>query len=429
MRTALDTGPAPPTPAYLETVYWWAYLHPNAIWFFERQWLVNVILFGNYARLRDAALNALGQRLPGLTLQFACVYGDFTSLLSQRVRLGEGRLDVVDVVPGQLANLRRKLAPGMPARMLLMDCGALDLPDARYDRAVLFFLLHEQPEDWRRRTLAEAFRVVRPGGRIVIVEYARPRWWHPLRYALRPILARLEPFALDVWREEIETFFPTAAAFRRLRRRTRFGGLYQEITIERKTRSRLSRRAIDCVCATFEGFRQATKDAIEDRPQRERERGVREIVFSREFDMRTPAAGVLAKRPGRFEAPKWPVDVDDANCQASAIESVPGREALADRPQSDFHLGDQGYGPARPGSPSACSGGKAKWHEVRVALEIGDQIEHVRRDVPDMTRAVKRRHQPAPRTRLRWNGPVAEGCARLRPKGRVYDDAGAMFLT
>ena len=231
--SARNAGRAPATPAYLETVYWWAYLHPRAIWVFERQWLVNAILFGNYARLRDSALNALGGRLPGLTLQIACAYGDFTDRLGGRVRAGEGRLDVVDVVPGQIQNLSDKLSADVPARALLMDSAALDLPDASYHRAVLFFLLQEQPEAWRRRTLAEALRVVRPGGRIVIVDYAKPRWWHPLRYLLQPVLARLEPFALDVWRAEIATFLPPTAEFRALRRRTLFGGLYQEIVIER----------------------------------------------------------------------------------------------------------------------------------------------------------------------------------------------------
>ena len=226
-------GRAPTTPAYLETVYWWAYLHPRAIWVFERQWLVNAILFGNYARLRDAALNALGERLPGRTLQIACAYSDFTDRLGRRVLAGEGRLDVVDVVPAQIRNLRDKLSAESPTGMLLMDSAALDLPEARYDRAVLFFLLHEQPEAWRRRTLAEALRVVRPGGRIVIVDYAKPRWWHPLRTLLRPVLAHLEPFALDLWRAEIASFLPPSAAFRALRRRTLFGGLYQEIVIER----------------------------------------------------------------------------------------------------------------------------------------------------------------------------------------------------
>ena len=49
-----------PIPRYLEQVYWWAYVHPNAVQLFEREWLVNLILFGNYGRLRDAALAELG---------------------------------------------------------------------------------------------------------------------------------------------------------------------------------------------------------------------------------------------------------------------------------------------------------------------------------------------------------------------------------
>ena len=46
---------APPVPRYLEQVYWWAYVHPKAVHVFEREWLVNAILFNNYGRLRDAA--------------------------------------------------------------------------------------------------------------------------------------------------------------------------------------------------------------------------------------------------------------------------------------------------------------------------------------------------------------------------------------
>ena len=40
---------------YLKRHYWWAYVHPNAVRVFERDWLVNLILWGNYPRLRNAA--------------------------------------------------------------------------------------------------------------------------------------------------------------------------------------------------------------------------------------------------------------------------------------------------------------------------------------------------------------------------------------
>ena len=219
-------------PHYLTAHYWWAYVHPKAIWFFERQWLVNLILWGNYKRLRDAAMAELGDVLPGTTLQVACVYGDLTGELTQRVAAGGGRLDIVDALPMQLENLRSKLPCGAPARLLSMDSADLRLPDASCDRALLFFLLHEQPAAHRERTLSEVFRVVRPGGEIVIVDYAMPRWWHPLRYLWRPLLAALEPFALDLWRHEIAHWLP-AAARDGLRRQSFFGGLYQKVVIKR----------------------------------------------------------------------------------------------------------------------------------------------------------------------------------------------------
>src|SRR5207344_2791816 len=99
-----------PVPPYLRQTYWWAYVHPNAVRFFERQWLVNLILWGNFGRLRDAALDALGRSLQGRTLQIACVYGDLTDRLRSRLNPGGG-LDIVDVLRVQLDNLGRKL-PG-----------------------------------------------------------------------------------------------------------------------------------------------------------------------------------------------------------------------------------------------------------------------------------------------------------------------------
>jgi ubiquinone/menaquinone biosynthesis C-methylase UbiE len=218
-------------PHYLRAHYWWAYIHPRAVKLFERQWLVNLILWGNYARLRDAALAELGDRMPGRTLQVACVYGDLTDRLCGRASSGGGTIDVVDVLPIQLANLRRKLSDDAPARLLLMDSTCLSIPDASYDRALMFFLLHEQPSHCRERTLSEVLRVVKPGGKILIVDYAMPRWWNPLRYLWRPVLMRLEPFAIDLWRQNIADWLPTVSSNRTLRKESFFGGLYQKVVV------------------------------------------------------------------------------------------------------------------------------------------------------------------------------------------------------
>jgi ubiquinone/menaquinone biosynthesis C-methylase UbiE len=219
-----------PIPSYLSDTYWWAYVHPRAVGFFERQWLVNLILWGNFSRLRDLALDMLGEQLDGNTLQVACVYGNLTERLLQRVA-PDGRLDVVDILPIQLQNLRRKLPGDERVTLIQGDSAALPRPDASYDRSLLFFLLHEQPETVRRATVTQALRVLRPGGQLVIVDYHRPSKLNPLFLPMTAILRTLEPFALDLWQHELEHWLPDNARISKLEKQTLFGGLYQMLRV------------------------------------------------------------------------------------------------------------------------------------------------------------------------------------------------------
>ena len=217
-------------PGYLAETYWWAYVHPGAIRLFERQWLVNLILWGNFGRLRDAALAALGLDTPARILQVACVYGDLTARLLHRAAPGS-TLDVVDVLPLQLANLARKLPADAAVNMIRGDSATMDLDPGSYDRALLFFLLHEQPKDVRIATIAQTLRAVRPGGRIVIVDYHRPSLFNPLFLPMKGILHTLEPFAMDLWRREITDWLPADTSVSAVEKTTSLGGLYQMLTI------------------------------------------------------------------------------------------------------------------------------------------------------------------------------------------------------
>ncbi len=219
-------------PRYLEQVYWWAYVHPRAVQVFERPWLVNLILFGNYGRLRDAALEALGTSVKGRTLQLACVYGNLTPRLRERLT-PDARLDVLDVLPVQLDNLAAKLPTDPRVTLMQGDSSSLTLPDASCDQVLMFFLMHEQPEAVRRATLAEAMRVVRPGGRVVIVDYDQPAPWHPLRPLMRLVFKHLEPYAMDLWHHDLRSFLPAEAPPARLEKTSFFGGLYQMLVLTR----------------------------------------------------------------------------------------------------------------------------------------------------------------------------------------------------
>lgn len=228
-------------PHYLQQVYWWAYVHPRAVRFFERGWLVNAILFGNYARLRQAAIAAMGEpgeageqkkRIPGRSLQVACVYGDLTPRLQKALAPG-AQLDVLDILPVQLDNLANKLPQLKGVHLLQGDSSALPMADASYEQVLMFFLLHEQPEAVRRATLAQALRVLKPGGKLVIVDYHRPAAWHPLRPLMRLVFKWLEPFAMDLWRHEVTSFLPAQDPPLKVEQQLYFGGLYQKLVLRR----------------------------------------------------------------------------------------------------------------------------------------------------------------------------------------------------
>lgn len=214
-------------PDYLERYYWWAYLRPASLRIFDRHWVVNAILWGQYRRLCDAAI---AEMAPGTeVLQLACVYGDLTPRLARH--LGpSGRLDVVDIAPLQIDNTRAKLK-GMPwANAYVAD--AADPGSETYDTVLSFFLLHELPDALKTRVVDAALAQVGPGGRAIFVDYARPRRWHPLRPVIALVFRLLEPFAETMWSVPIRSLAPSPG--RHLWRvRPAFGGLYQIVVAER----------------------------------------------------------------------------------------------------------------------------------------------------------------------------------------------------
>jgi ubiquinone/menaquinone biosynthesis C-methylase UbiE len=207
----------PPIPDYLQDTYWWAYLHPKALHFFEREWVVNLILWGNMRGLTRSVLDEMDVQPNSRVLQVACVYGEFSSLLAGHLAGSGSRLDLVDVAPIQLKNAREKLAAHGNVHYHHEDSSSMSLPAASFDQTVVFFLLHEQPEEVRRKTIAEAIRVTRPGGKVVFV--------------MKPVLTWLEPFAMDLWRQELPSFMPGSIRPEQLQSEYYFGGLYQKVVL------------------------------------------------------------------------------------------------------------------------------------------------------------------------------------------------------
>ena len=231
-RTGFDAPSVPPpTPDYLRSSYWWAYEHPLAVRFWDRGFLINFILLGNYTRLVDAVLEEFPRPIRGKMLQISNAYGQLIPRLQEH--LGEdASFDLIDVLGIQLEKTGKKLRlPDERIRMFQCDASELACPDNSYDKVLMFFLPHELPEEPRRRALAEALRVLKPGGKLVLAEFHRPRTLHPFRLWQRLVFLLFEPYAMDMWKHELTDYFPEDIPFEVISKTTYFGHLYQKLVI------------------------------------------------------------------------------------------------------------------------------------------------------------------------------------------------------
>jgi ubiquinone/menaquinone biosynthesis C-methylase UbiE len=82
------------------------------------------------------------------------------------------RLTGVDLTPAMIELARQRAdALGRTVDLRVGDAQALDLPDARFDTVVATLALSSIPDE--RQAVAEARRVLRPGGRLLLLEHVR----------------------------------------------------------------------------------------------------------------------------------------------------------------------------------------------------------------------------------------------------------------
>jgi demethylmenaquinone methyltransferase / 2-methoxy-6-polyprenyl-1,4-benzoquinol methylase len=131
-----------------------------------------VMTFGQDGRWRRQAAEVAGLRPGDTVIDVATGTGDLAFEVAEHVLPG-GHVVGLDVTEQMLAVARRKAAgKSLPVAFELGDALRLDYPDGRFDAATCGFGIRNV--DDRQGALAEMTRVVRPGGRVVILELTPP---------------------------------------------------------------------------------------------------------------------------------------------------------------------------------------------------------------------------------------------------------------
>lgn len=144
-------------------------------------------------RWRRRLVDRAGLRPGGSALDVASGTGKVAADLAARAAPG-GRVLGVDLSPGMTAVARRAYGDRPGLEFVVGDALALPVGDDEFDAATIAFGMRNLPD--YRRGFEEMARSVRPGGRVLCLEIARPRsrlarfmrWWFD---RIVPVMGRL----------------------------------------------------------------------------------------------------------------------------------------------------------------------------------------------------------------------------------------------
>jgi ubiquinone/menaquinone biosynthesis C-methylase UbiE len=134
---------------------------------------VNITTLGQARRLRKITVNQALVNPGDSVLDVGCGTGEVTLLAKSRAKAGS--VYGIDPAPEMIAVARKKAA----RKRLKIDfrvgvIEALPFSDSSMDVVTSSLMMHHLPENLKVRGLAEIYRILKPGGRLLIADFLRP---------------------------------------------------------------------------------------------------------------------------------------------------------------------------------------------------------------------------------------------------------------
>jgi ubiquinone/menaquinone biosynthesis C-methylase UbiE len=164
--------------------------------------LVRLLSLGRERAYREKTLEHAGLKVGESVLDVGC--GTGTLAIAAKSHVGfAGKVYGVDVSPEMIARARKK-AKKAAADIAFENAFVenLPFPDATFDVVLSTTMLHHLPDTARRQCLREVGRVLKPGGRLLAVDFGGPvserrSWVAKLHRLGRIDLSRLTPLVIE----------------------------------------------------------------------------------------------------------------------------------------------------------------------------------------------------------------------------------------
>jgi len=155
--------------------------------------LVFLLTLGQASTLRSRTADLVCVAPGEAVLDIGCGTGDLTIQIRRRAGTS-GRIVGIDAAPEMVARARKKaLQRDLTIEFRVEPVEALTFADQTFDVVVCSLVFHHLPDTLKRQGLAEIRRVLKPGGRFILVDFLRPSHHVPLHAALQTGLQDLPP--------------------------------------------------------------------------------------------------------------------------------------------------------------------------------------------------------------------------------------------
>jgi ubiquinone/menaquinone biosynthesis C-methylase UbiE len=157
--TATNYSSAPATKGH---VLHWGLAYDLLVW---------LLLGGRERAFRERLIQLARLESDDSVLDIGCGSGSLAIAAKQRVGL-TGTVHGIDASPEMIARAKRKASKaGVDVAFASGVAEALQFPDAHFDAVLSTMMLHHLPWEIRRLCVREAHRVLKPGGRMLAVDF------------------------------------------------------------------------------------------------------------------------------------------------------------------------------------------------------------------------------------------------------------------
>ena len=144
---------------------------------FVYDFLEPILLLGKQAEYDAQIVTLLKLKEVDRVLDLGCGTGVLTRMIADQLDSRAGGVSIGIDAAAKMIHVARKKRQGDTCRFEVAAAEDLPFADETFDAAVSSLFFHHVPLDLKEKALSEAYRVLVPGGRLVIADMHKPTTW------------------------------------------------------------------------------------------------------------------------------------------------------------------------------------------------------------------------------------------------------------